>query len=456
MGLRPSPSPLSLVDNVAPAIEVNDEVLSKPSFDHTVLKRSSASEIPSPLELKPHPAKDIAARSAEELNQKPSLDRFLGHGGLKSPQLRVQDIHPGTRIRTPDVSKEPQFTEWKAPVYQPLEGKPRKISSAPLGLAIVRGLRVSGSFSSAEDDRIVHEDAQGAKTHAEEYQAMIRNLFPESPESSNGAFGPNSNHAPSSTPSMQPWPKLTTPSPLSPRISDVLDQPLMPEILQIDGEENSDCCSSCASEIGELSETPRKSLHVDKEHSIGRRPSSKYSTRGARPESAVSASEGGKNRQVQQRKNLQQGLSEAYETLHRRISSKPPSNPPSDGRDHSKKVWDTPEDLPMLGKIKRRNRSDTSPSPMASMVKGYGSHSSFSPIDERMGSSKLPRANTDIQPRSVGRKLASAFYDGTARKEHHERPSKSKVKRGTANERREELKKKITVVFPERIEGAKF
>ena len=445
------------------------------SFWNTTIKRASESKITDRLELRQYPTKDIAARSVEGLNSRPGLELSLGHGRPKKPQLSIQDIHPGMRIRTPDVSKEPKFTEWKAPVYQPSEKKSNKTSSTSLKLPSFGDLRDSGSFSSTDNHRVVDE-VHGARAHAEEYQALIRNLFPESPESRKDASGSGSIYGPHSTSSVQAWPSLSSLSPLSPRISDVLDQPAIPEILQLNEEEISDCCSSCASELGQLSETPQRFLHAKKARSFWRRPSSNYSIQGAQPDSAASAHSERSNRQRQPRRILQHGMADAYETLHRRLSSKSKSNPASGLRssrdpsivpdlDHGKKVPEMHTSLPLSREDNKRNRTGSSPASIAIMSKVHDSHTESSPMDDYVGSSKPPRANTDLLPkmeRSVGRKLASALYNGRAQTEHREKPAKSKSKsknkskRGTANERREELKKKIMVVLPERVEGAKF
>ena len=80
-------------------------------------------------------------------------------------------------------------------------------------------------------------------------------------------------------------------------------------------------------------------------------------------------------------------------------------------------------------------------------------------MGESVKFSKPNRANTDLstrKERSIGSKLTSAFHSGTAQVENVVKPEKSKTKRDQINERREELRRKIMVVLPERVEGVRF
>ena len=268
---------------------------------------------------------------------------------------------------------------------------------------------------------------------------------------------------------------MASPSPMLPRISDVLDQPSMPEILHgneaEDEGQSSDGCSSCMSEVGGLSRTIRRSFHIGMEQSFRRRPSSKYPTRGMCPGLEASTDDPSISIQRQHRKSLQQGVAEAYESLHRKISMSSKSKLKITHRDlgdsatTTKLDQDCGQNIQKTGNsslelrtVRNRNGTDSSPSSITDKTRIQDLGTKNLAQGGSVQFSIPNRAHTDLSPkkeRSMGRKLASAFHSGTAQVMRPEK-SKSKIKRNQVDERREELRKKILVVLPERVEGARF
>ena len=485
---RLPPSPLGSIDveiSTSPVSPMEDQVFSSKLLRKVSLKRSSASRVPDRLAPRPHMGKDARLRSEEFLINKSSPQISFERG---RPPIRFHEIHPGTRIQTPDPSKEPHFTEWKAPVYRPQARKSTTILPTPSRLS---GDENQGGpereFFDASEWQVV-ERGHGSRSQAEEYRALLHDISLESPESSANPFKSDSDLEPSPNSPIQALPDIIRSTAMSPRISDVLDQPLVPEILDInsDDEEEEQKCSSRTSADSEDScntlHDYRRSFGALREHPFRRRPSSKYPEQSLRSSTTLRR-RGSKiiSRRLsvskQHRQSIHQGVSDAYESLHRKISSstqpqqpkadiprefRNPAIPMTAYQQYGKKAWEKPQGSSKLSKLKGKSWLHSSPEPSPSFIDNFRSSVDISKgkpgalsrdnTDSSVELKIASRTNTERSSKkdlSVGKKLAWAFQNGPAQAEHTVRTDKEKVKQAKKSQnRREELKKQIVVVLP--------
>ena len=402
-----------------------------------------------------------------------------------SPQFHFEDIHPGTRVRTPDTSKEPHFTEWKSPVYKPLDKRMDAVTSSRSQSISSQGIPERNP--PVPEEQVAVEQSHGAGAQAEEYRALIYDVSPESPESSANPFRIDSDFEPSPISPMPALLDVTSSKPMAPRISDVLDQPLMPELLNVDDHDIDEevSLSSHLSFDTKISERSSKehqhSLRESKgecnKDSLRKRPSSRYPEHSIRPDFAGSFKETRNRNQrgltlKQHRKSVQQGVSDAYESLHRKISvsSKPQPKPAivdqpqihiarefrslavpmTAYQQYGKKAWEIRKGSSKFARFKRKSWLDSSPEMSPISIKDLRP-----PRD--MSKKRIVSQNRDDNDESteaqrenfVSKKWASAFQNGTTQVEHAVRLDKDKSKKAKKiEERREELRKKIVVVLP--------
>lgn len=416
---RPPPSPLSSVNNAPPSPpdEKNHEAtLPARLFRKVSIKRSSASRIPERLLLRPHHGGG-AEYQLGDTRPKP-------HTALS--EVRLQDIHPGVRVRTPDTSKEPRFGEWKAPVYKP---PIRKTQTTPIVPQVQGG-------GTGEPDAIprslrdqlysTFEPFQGQKWQPEEYQALLHDISPQSPQSPD-TFLTESSFEPSPITPVRPWSELIQTSQMAPRISDVMEYPAMiPEYLETENE------------------------NFERTHRPG---SAEPQTRGSGRRGSVT-----KHHRI----SLQHGVAEAYDLIHRRIASvsKHKPEPSQQGHKNTADISTTDQEQSRSGvklhmsnpSVDRVRESPSSRSASRSSVP--------SPHDEGRrsgGSREIIRAlpgPSDVshkKERFSGKKLIAAFQNGPEKVASRAKDiSSHRLGKG------EELKKKIVVVLPGQKEGEGF
>ena len=453
------------------------------------LKRSSTSRVPDRPALRSPFEMGRPLYSEDLLTHRSSSDLSSEGGRPHSPQARFPEIHPGTRVRTPDASKEPQFTEWKAPVYRPPEKRPTAAPPRSSKLTESRKLVDSERMSSSHKGRGLAGRSHGSRPHAEEYRALIYGIPLGSPESSANSFQSGSDSEPSPTPPIQAQPDIAPPKAMSPRISDVLDQPLIPEILNVESgdEENerrpSTPFSSDDENVDGKLQSSWRSFRARTENPFRRRPSSKYPKQGAYPDSTLRSAGLGRSSQhlsnkKQHRQSFQQGVSDTYESLQRKISSsskthqpekeitrefRNPAVPMTLYQSYGKKAWEGLKGSSKLAKLKRKSWLDPSPEPSPGRIEDYNPDAEASTgrdlsrtrgnSDESIEFRMAARTDTERsskKDRSVGKKLASAFQTGNAQMEHRARLDKETGKQAKMREqRREELKREIVVVLPQ-------
>ncbi|KAG8526960.1 uncharacterized protein KY384_008389 [Bacidia gigantensis] len=148
-------------------------------------------------------------------------------------------LTPSPLGSAPLAAKDPFFTEWKAPVFKPPKKKrtTRQVKNNTIELSEDNGWGILQE--GPRDNKFYSIIDPSQRFEAEDYQALIGSMTPDSPVSKYSPFRRSfSDYEPSpiSRPTSPdpPSPDLTSPSLMSPRISDVLDQPMMPEIFQFD------------------------------------------------------------------------------------------------------------------------------------------------------------------------------------------------------------------------------
>ncbi|KAL9125715.1 MAG: hypothetical protein Q9217_005129 [Psora testacea] len=490
-------SPLKLVSTEAPhppRTPMKEEALSSKLFRKVSLKRSSASRVPDTLALRQHLDKDVRLRSKGISINRSSLDLSLKGGRPANPQVKFPEIHPGTRVRTPDPSKEPHFCEWKAPIYRPPERRIVAVPPKPSKLSEERNWRDRKRNASGEKTWEMIEREHGSRPQAEEYRALLHDISLESPESSANPIKSDSDFEPSPMSPIQTEPDIGQPKAMSPRIIDVLDQPLVPEILDVSSHE-AEAEQRPPSQFSEDSENSQgtlqydqKSSRGDKENPFRRRPSSKYPRQREHHDSMIPREELKRSSRRlpskrEHRKSIQQGVSYAYDSLHRKISSssrarqckkelareyRNPAVPLTAYQQYGKKAWESQRSSSKLATFKRKSWLDSSAEPSPNSIQSYRSDTEASggwQLSHTRGStdgsiefSMAPRTNTErpsMKDRFGGKKLASALQHRIAQVEHAIRSNKEKVRLAKkSEERREELRRMIVVVLPK--EQAKF
>ena len=213
-----------------------------------------------------------------------------------------EDAHPGNRVQTP--AKEPvlvdndhYFTEWKAPKNEARKVTPR-CPTTP----------------------------QRVKSFGSDYRKLINTPSPLSPFSQTTPINRDSSYEPSPVTPPSLWETPVSTCPMQSRISDVLDQPVIPEAINVDNDESSSDAGRRPSTTSELEDLPHGSQHsVQLKHNdqLKRRPSSRYPEDGydMRPGSEIHADEGEhysrySTRRRSRAKSPSQGVTEALGSLH--------------------------------------------------------------------------------------------------------------------------------------------
>ena len=269
---KPSASPLSFISHLSNGSSASlRSTKSEKSKQSNLLKR--ASRIPEQLRIK--------GGNLEKLIHGHQHDREDDHDENLVPDRtprpwRLEDIHPGDRILTPPAWQEPT-------------------------LHIDKG--------STEDSSLLREIARrrsskrkskrGLKTASGGYFDQVS---PQSPETAAVLLNTDSSYEPSPITPIAPWPEMELFIPMESRISNVMDQPIVPEVVDIAKAEEevvqhedrrlsgasshlSETSSvlSGASSLGDLPTVFQNA--TNKEYGPRRRPSSKYPTEGIRPDS---------------------------------------------------------------------------------------------------------------------------------------------------------------------------
>ncbi|KAL9104495.1 MAG: hypothetical protein Q9163_000588 [Psora crenata] len=461
----------SVVIPQSPVVRIGEEVLPSELFRKGPLKRSSASQVPDKLALRPYQGKDVRLYSEDSLMRESSnLSSLLGRS--QSPLMRFTEIHPGTRVRTPDPSAEPHFTEWEASVYRAPEKEIPPAPRRPSKPFHDRNWETSEHNASSQL-KVGNEANHGSRHQAEDYRSLIYGLPLQSPGSCSDSVDSDSEYESSQTSPIQ---GLEWPNAMSSRISDVLNQPIAPEIM--DSNSNglgvrriSGGSSADPENIYRPFQNHRDSI-TREEHPFRRRPSSKYHKEGVDPQFTASTKEPKQSSRrlsglKPQPKSIQQGVSDAYASFHHKISSpsktqpqakieiprvfRNPAIPMTAYQQYGTKAWESPKGLSKLVQVRRKSWLDSSPETSHKSIEDLQSGKQSSKA--KLGFSMAPRMTPQSSSKknaSMGKKLASTFQNGTAQLEHAIRPNKEKVKQAKKNEeRREQLKRKIVVVLPE-------
>ena len=449
---RPTPSPLNSVNNAPPPpLDERHPETTLPTklFKKISIKRSSASRVPERLLLHRHHG-DGAQYQLNDTRPKP-------HSALS--EVRFQDIHPGVRVQTPDTSKEPRFGEWKAPVYKPPIRKAQTTSTVPQVQwgatvepdAIPRSLR--------DEVYSTFEPFKGQKWQPEEYQALLHEISPQSPDT----FLTESSFEPSPITAVRPWSELIQTSQMVPRISDVMEYPAMiPEYLETENERPRTLeyqpSSSATFGLGEM----MGSSHYDQY--AGMRNSGQDSERTHRPGSAEPQTRGSGRRgstTKHHRMSLQHGVTEAYDLMHRRIASVSKHKPELTQKGHKSTA-----DISTVEQEKARSRvklhmSKSSVNRVRELSKSRSASRGSAPSshDEgrrSRGSREIKRSRpgpSDIsyKERFSGKKLIAALQNGSEKV-----AIRAKDVSSHRHGKGEELKKKIVVVLPGQREGEEF
>ena len=368
-------------------------------------------KVPEQLQIRPHMKKNERLQAVRGTDC--DMEKTRVEGG--------PDIHPGTRIQTPPASREPIFREWTAPKFSPNRNRPqlreRALSKGLEGKALEKNDLSLASLKK----RDMRSRRDSSRRRADEYRALLQDVSPESPRSN--PFSDHSSFEPSPMTPIAPWSEVipssqpTTPSVMSSRISDVLDQPPMPEI-DIDTVDD-----EMASRLSISGAAPDHGQALTDGHPSSqevvppRKGSSVYS------EDETSGSGGGDSDLPLklQRSSLHRGVSQAFRALR---SSSGESTPLKDGTPQLVGIAPVQSGAsarkaaPRLSLLKRDISKDKPQAPIQSHQKG--------------------KLSTDS--RSKGRVFT------THKKAEVKRPHK----------RKEELKKQITHLLPWAEEGKEF
>ena len=452
---RPPPSPLNSVDNAPPppSDERHPETtLPTRLFRKISVKRSSASRVPEKLLLRPYHG-DGAQHQLDDTRPKP-------HSALS--EIRLQDIHPGVRVQTPDTSKEPRFGEWKAPVYKP---PLRKAQTSSTVTQVQReGTTEPDAIPRSLRDELysTFEPFKGQKWQPEEYQALVHDISPQSPQSPDTTVT-ESSFEPSPITPVRPWSELIQTSQMAPRISDVMEYPAMiPEFLETENERprysEYQPPLSASFGLGEM----MGSSQYERSAGMGNRGRNFERTHrpgSAEPQSQISGPKGLGTKH--QRRSLQHGVAEAYDLIHRRIASGSKHKPePTQQRPKNTADISTDQEQARSGVKLHMSQSSVDRVRELSAVLSASRASAPSPHDEgrpSRGSREINRAlpgSSDVahkKERFSGKKLIAALQNGPEKVASRAKDiSSHRLAKG------EELKKKIVLVLPGQKEGEEF
>lgn len=275
-----------------------------------------------------------------------------------------------------------------------------------------------------------------------------------------------------------------SPSPMSPRIIDVIDDSLIPLPLKYNRPEEtsrpSSHFSSSSSELksvhdsvrGALRSYARKAFHLQKSFDNRNKKLSRKSTSSLEIPNIISSTSrrGSRIGSIvnQRRASIQHGLSNMYDTLtNLSITSskaKPalnitatknarvpralrsPAIPITPYQKLGRKAWEVGS---TSSKVSRSSRSPKSPKPpkqRRSASRRSSNSQSRQPKDTNHLRHSAPATIKYPKPTSIVNKVASAFQSGTIQVESAMGLNTDRVKRTKSEVRREKLKKKITVI----------
>lgn len=425
-------------------------------------------QLDKPLPPTPRKPSSVYSVQREEEQQVPSRrprndllpsSTFLAATTYRSSTSRLPDPKPAR----PQLIRQAQTHAASDPVIR----QSGKKEVRPNPTAHVSGLQQELDFDSLSLSAIQHlptktvtsANVDNAAEHADSYKSVLRTRSSKSPITAIEKYYDNHQRAP---------------SPMSGRITDVVDQSLIPAPLQFNSFEESERppsrFSSSSSDVGihpirdSLRGMARKALHLRKESKDTDETDWAAFTRfqekaslTPRRQSRIGSFVG------QRRESLQQSISGMYDTLtalgtptrspkptpvttsgsfkpHKpRVKS--PAIPVSPYQEMGPKAWET------ASKSSRKtNKSSKARLEGASQV-------SFSLQNEKSrirfstpmyGSPSLHEK--EQKQRSIATKLASAFSSGTVQVESAVGLNTTRVKRTRSEKKREELKRKIKVI----------
>ncbi|KAI4168124.1 MAG: hypothetical protein LQ343_006657 [Gyalolechia ehrenbergii] len=420
--------------------------------------------------LPPTPRKPSSVYSVQREEEQQAHPRTLRNDVLPSSTFLAPTTYRSSTSRLPDPTparpqliRQAQTHAASDPVIRPSRGKDEKPHSAARVSKLQRelsfdSLSISG-MQSLPNKNVASVEADSAAEHADSYTSVLHTSSSALPTSTAERYYVNHQRAP---------------SPLSGRITDVVDQSLIPAPLQFNSFEESERppsrFSSSSSEVeihhirNSLRGMARKAFHLRKE-SKGTDDTdwaafTRFQEKASltpRRQSRIGSFVG------QRRESFQQSISGMYDTLtalstptrapkptpvttngpskpHRpRVKS--PAIPLSPYQEMGPKAWETASKS-----SKKTTKSSKARLEGASLV-------SFSLQDEQsrirfsIPTYGAPSSHEKEQKhRSVATKLASAFSSGAVQVESAVGLNTVRVKRTRSEKKREELKRKIKVI----------
>lgn len=300
--------------------------------------------------------------------------------------------------------------------------------------------RLSGEYPTESPSKLHHNGrAKSAEQHAGNYESVLHTRSYVIP-----SFNP------------EPYNAKLSPSAMTSRITDVVDNSLCPSPLRVSG----------ADQIKE--ETSRFSYSTSDSDSIhsGFRNSLKSRAKKAlhRRRSSVEAPEQRPSSKSSHRRqsSLQQGLSDGIHDMYETLTSLSTTTKTRKSRLSDELYSSSPPIPPKAAQILGTN-SPTKPfaksppppktpkTPKSARFSSQSPHHGYAsvPFSENYLRPLTPTADADREPSSMAGKLALVFQSGTQQLEAAVGLGPEKVKRTKAEKRREELKKKIVVVCSE-------
>lgn len=293
--------------------------------------------------------------------------------------------------------------------------------------------RLSGEYPTESPSKLHHNGrAKSAEQHAGNHECVLHTRSCVIP-----SFNPESYNA-----------KLS-PSAMTSRITDVVDNSLCPSPLRVSGtdqiKEETSRFSYSSSDGDSIHAGFRNSLKSRARKALHRRRSSVEA-----PEQRPSSSRSSHRRQSSLQQGLSDGIHDMYETLTSLSTTKTRRSRLSDEL-CSPPI--PPKAAQILGTSSpiRSPKSPPPKTPKTPKSARFTSHHGYAsvPFSENYLRPVTPTADADREPSSMAGKLALVFQNGTQQIEAAVGLGPEKVKRTKAEKRREELKKKIVVVCSE-------
>jgi len=373
-----------------------------------------------------------------------------GEQKVGQPQEPQEIIHPGRLVSWGIDVPEPRIREidfFPADESGFLAPRPFTLAKAP-----------------KREDRHTYEQRYDAARWAEDYQSAFQPVSPLSPSS--GPF-----HA------------LSTnfPSLMSPRITDVSNDVVIPEIMSISSTDlggSPGPLSHNSWNLGGLALATRKSLRTDPRSPLQSPKSTQLGVENIslnRNGSYSDSRKHKKNSSIGKHHSFQHGMSNMYDTLQSMYSTIPrtrvdadsvklhkrqprersPAIPLTDYQKYGTQAWERPQSPLTRSKSAKQSSKVTLPSNTMALVKGRAKTRPPPNAGKGLTAEERKRMmlySMDQDPGkelSVGKKLANAFQSGTENMVGLDRHRSRRVR---DEERRKELKKMIKVLVPRRNE----